>query len=261
MQQAKPDGIKVIARAAEVLRVLENEPGGLSLAQISRRTQLARSTVHRIVGAMQAESLVIPASPRGSYRLGPELTRLARTADGEFRQTVRPYIERLARGANEAVDLAVLNRDQVYFVDQVTVPNRLQAVSAVGESFPAHCTANGKALLASLAVKGLGNLLPRTLPSLTPNTIINRDRLLEELEGVRKCGYAFDREEHTVGICAVGATIHAAGRVIGAVSIPVPSARFADREESLAGMLLDTCAEISSTLGNEGLTGNGRQGP
>jgi DNA-binding IclR family transcriptional regulator len=49
----------------------------LSLAKIARRVELPRSTVHRIVTALEAESLVVPASPNGGYRLGPELARFA----------------------------------------------------------------------------------------------------------------------------------------------------------------------------------------
>ena len=89
-------GVQAIARAADVRRALEVEPGGLSLAKIAQRVELPRSTVHRIVTALEAESLVVPASPSGVYRLGSELA------------PVRPAIERLRYEADGTVDLAVL---------------------------------------------------------------------------------------------------------------------------------------------------------
>ena len=116
-QNGKTTGVQVIARATDVLRALEAEPGGLSLAKIARRVELPRSTVHRIVTALEAESLVVPASPSGGYRLGPELARFAASAGGELRELVRPFIEQLRYEADETVDLAVLNRDRVFFVD------------------------------------------------------------------------------------------------------------------------------------------------
>ncbi len=251
-QNGKTTGVQVIARATDVLRALEAEPGGLSLAKIARRVELPRSTVHRIVTALEAESLVVPASPSGGYRLGPELARFAASAGGELRELVRPFIEQLRYEADETVDLAVLNRDRVFFVDQVAAPHRLQALSAVGVSLPAHCTAIGKALLAGLTDEQVERLLPERLPAESTNTITDRTELLADLERVRASGVAYDREELTIGISAVGAAIRDASSVVAALSIPVPTARFAGQEERLAEMLLRTCAEVSATLGANG---------
>ena len=63
---------------------------------------------------------------------------------------------------------------------------------------------------------------------------------------------AYDREEFTIGISAVGAEVRDASGGVAALSIPVPTARFAGQEESLAEMLLRTCAEVSATLGANG---------
>jgi DNA-binding IclR family transcriptional regulator len=104
-RNGKTGGVQVIARATEVLRALEAEPGDWSLAGIAERVALARSTVHRIVTALEAEPLVVPVSPSGGYRLGPELARFAASAGGELRESVRPFIERLRHEADETVDL------------------------------------------------------------------------------------------------------------------------------------------------------------
>src|SRR5712664_2194545 len=69
--------VQVIARAAAILRALEEQPAGLSLGQIAQRVELARSTVQRIVAALAAEKLLIAASPTGRVRLGPTILRLA----------------------------------------------------------------------------------------------------------------------------------------------------------------------------------------
>jgi DNA-binding IclR family transcriptional regulator len=134
----------------------------------------------------------------------------------------------------------------------VAAPHRLQALSAVGVSLPAHCTAIGKALLAGLTDEQVERLLPERLPAETTNTIPDRTELLAELERVRASGVAYDREELTIGISAVGAAIRDAGSVVAALSIPVPTARFAGQEEHLSEMLLRTCAEVSATLGANG---------
>ena len=98
----------------------------------------------------------------------------------------------------------MLNRDRVFFVDQVAAPHRLQALSAVGVSLPASCAAIEKALLTGLTDEQVERLLPERLPAETPNTITDRAGLLADLERVRAGGVAYDREELTIGISAVG---------------------------------------------------------
>jgi DNA-binding IclR family transcriptional regulator len=240
--------VQAITRASRILAALEASPGGLSLAQIAQRVDLPRSTVHRIVKALTTERFLVPVSAAGGVRLGPRLAGLASAALGELRQQIRPHLERLSEEVNETVDLAVLDRDQVIFIDQVAAPHRLQAVSAVGARFPAHCTANGKALLAELDPEQVKALLPARLPRLTPNTITSRARLLEELERVRRDGVAFDNQEHTAGICAIGRTIPDGAGGRAAVTIPLPALRFEDREPLLEGALARTCARLAELL-------------
>jgi Bacterial transcriptional regulator len=82
---------------------------------------------------------------------------------------------------------------------------RAAAVDGPGGRYPAYCTANGRALLATLSEPALEAVLPRRLPRLTSHTITTRADLLAELARVRAAGIAFDREEHTERIRAVGA--------------------------------------------------------
>lgn len=244
--------MQVLRRAVQILRVLQGEAEGLSLSQIAARVTLPRSTVHRIVSALAQEGFVAPASPTGRVRLGPALASLGLAADRDLLLDVHPFLARLSREANETVDLAVLEYDHVLFVDHIGAPRRLRAVSAVGSTFPAHCTANGKVLLAALPDERIERLLPEQLEAFTPLTITERTRLLAELGEVRTAGVAFDREEHTVGICAVGALVHGPGGRRAAVTIPLPAQRFYGNEKRLAELLQRTCAEIDTALAPTG---------
>ena len=146
--------MQVIARAAAILRALENQASGLSLGQIAQRVGLARSTVQRIVAALQAEKLVIAASPNGRVRLGPTIQRLAASVGADFVSVARPFLVKLSKELHETVDLATVRKDHLVFIDQVIGPQRLRTVSAVGEAFPLYCTANGKAYLARAQRRG-----------------------------------------------------------------------------------------------------------
>lgn len=246
---ARQGGIQVISRAGQILRALASERDGLSLSQLSLRVGLPRSTVHRIVSALEIEGLTAPASLNGRYRLGSEFVRLARTQHGDLRAEMHPLMQRLSGEVQETVDLSILTGDRASFVDQIGAPHRLRAVSAIGASFPAHGTANGKALLAAQTDVQVRGLLPERLEALTPNTITSRAALIEALAEVRRSGYAVDHEEHTLGISAIGATVSDRFGVVAAISIPVPTQRFEGNEATLAAALVRTCEEASERLG------------
>jgi DNA-binding IclR family transcriptional regulator len=237
-EEARGNGIQVIARAAEMLRLLQAHPDGLNQAEIGEWLGMARSTVSRILNALDDEGLVASRAARGRYRLGPEIARMATTVRRSVVIDVHPFMEELSRELEETVDLSILDGDRATFVDQVVSPHRLRAISAVGESFPLHCCANGKALLANLPPEALARAAPSRLARLTANTITTPAALRKELERVRTEGVAYDREEQTEGICAVGAVLKGVSGEMVAVSVPVPAQRFYRREAELARALL-----------------------
>ncbi len=241
--------VQVIARAATILRALEDENAGLSLGQIAQRVNLARSTVQRIVAALETESLVIAATPNGRVRLGPAILRLAASVRSDFIAAARPFLERLSAELQETVDLAVVKKDHLVFIDQVIGPQRLRTVSAVGETFPLHCTANGKAYLAQLSEAGVEKLIGRTFEPRTPNTITRIEALIEELAKVRaNNGIAIDREEHSLGICAAGVSLRDPLGNSVAISVPVPSQRFVDQQATIVARLLATKRAMETNM-------------
>jgi len=232
--------VQVIARAAAILRALEDEANGLSLGQIAQRVNLARSTVQRIVAALEAENIVIAASPNGHVRLGPTIQRLAASVQADFVSIARPFLTKLSNELRETVDLAIVKRDRLVFIDQVIGSQRLRTVSAVGETFPLHCTANGKAYLACLEDAQIEKSIGRTYKARTPQTITRLDALLADLKAARKSGVAFDREEHTLGICAAGVALRDLRGNFVAISVPVPLPRFDANQRKIAERLLAT---------------------
>jgi DNA-binding IclR family transcriptional regulator len=241
--------IQVITRAISVLRALEGEPEGLSLGQIAQRVSLARSTVQRIVDALRAEQFVISASPTAGVRLGPALIRLAASASVEFDHITRPIMVELSQAVGETVDLSVLKGNSAIFTDQIQGRHRLRAVSTIGESFPLHCTANGKALLSVLSSDKFERLLKSPLARMTANTITKPAELLKQIEICRRTGIAIDDEEHTEGISALGTGfVDPLGRAI-ALSIPVPTTRFKRIHHELGARLLVARQRIREALG------------
>jgi DNA-binding IclR family transcriptional regulator len=181
-------------------------------------------------------------------RLGPTILRLAASVRSDFIALARPHLEKLSEDLQETVDLATVKKDHLVFIDQVIGSHRLRTVSAVGETFPLYCTANGKAYLAQLTDAAVEALVGKSFPARTPRTITKLDALLAELKTVRATGVGYDREEHAAGICAVGVALHDPLGNAVAVSVPVPSARFAELEQQIAERLLATKRALETSM-------------
>ncbi len=241
---AKPkDGIQVIARAAAVLRALKDCQTGLSLGQIADRVALPRSTVQRIVAALIDERLLIATRAAG-VRLGPELQALAEAARTNTVDLCRPHLAALMAATGETVDLSVLRGGQMVFLDQVQGSHRLRAVSSVGEHFALTTTANGRAALSilpedqatALALAEWGPAGGR-LPD-----------LLARLALARKLGFAEDNDDHTEGISAIGIAFRDFGGEVFAISLPIPTSRFAERRAQVTAALLAVQADLDGVL-------------
>ena len=239
-------GIRVISRAADILEVLKSQENGLSLGEIARETDLPRATVQRIIGAMESERLVISGPGPGTIRLGPAFLGVTATALLDIQSIVRPYLSDLSAQLSETVDLSVLVGTTIVFIDQVAArQQRLHAISSVGAEFPAHACAPGKVLLASRPDEDIYALYADGMDMMTAHTVENLMELSEEIDLVRKAGYAADKEEHSRGICAVSALIRIDERRAAAVSIPVPAQRFYDDETKYISAICDCCGEIN----------------
>ena len=240
-------GVQVISRAAEILRILKKDNSGLSLGQIAERVHLPRSTVQRIVNALLAERLVMASSAEGGLRLGSEIQSLAAAGRINMAELVRPVLTDLCKRTEETVDLAVFRDDHMVFVDQVVGSHRLRTVSAVGEVFPMTTTANGKAALALLDDDVVVGLAAPELKALGDKARPVSE-FLKEIEDIRVKGIAWDRNEHTDGISAAGFAFKDPMGLIYAVSVPVPSHRFSPLEDQLTILLLEARASVFRLL-------------
>ncbi|MFV0333377.1 MAG: IclR family transcriptional regulator [Tropicimonas sp.] len=231
-------GIQVIARAAAILRTLGEVQTGMSLGQIAERVSLPRSTVQRIVGALQREGFVISDASGGGLRLGPALNSLSEAAQYNIVEHCRLLLTELVQKTGETADLSVLRGAGMIFLDQVAGTHRLRTVSAVGEAFPLTSTANGRACLAMLpeekAKKLVENELERT------GAADGLARIMARLDSVRKSGLAYDIDEHTPGISAIGFAFRDWSGDLLAISVPVPSSRFEQTREIVEAQLRRT---------------------
>lgn len=221
--------MSIFGRAATILNIVAEGRGQLTLTDLSNRSGLPRSTVHRIVQELEREYFVIRQSHAGGYSLGPGVLKFGMNSHLTLVAGMRPTLISLAQAVNENVELAVFSGREVLVVDQVVSTARLQAVTKIGKSFSLHGSCIGKSLLAQLPESKLREVLPATLTAHTAHTITDLDTFLRELEEVRRTGIAYDREEHDLGISAVATTVHSPTGITHAVAIVAPTVRFDSR--------------------------------
>ena len=239
-------GIQVIARAADILRALKTSQSGMSLGQIAQRVDLPRSTVQRIVNALQQESFIITDSQGGGLRLGPELNALAEATRYNIVEYCRLLLTELTQSTGETSDLSVFRRDAMIFLDQVPGTHRLRTVSAVGEAFPLSSTANGRACLSLMEEYKAQQLVQNEWDRWGVKG--DMDAVLADLRKIRAVGMAFDEDHHTPGISAIGFAFKDWFGDLHAISVPVPSSRYADKKAEIEEALKKTAAHVKKRM-------------
>lgn len=247
----KNSGIQVIARAAAVMRALGGNPKGLSLAAIAHIVELPRSTVQRIITALETEYLVESLGARGGFRLGPALGQLINQTQSDIISMVRPFICELSLLVGESVTLASLIGDKIYVVERIVSERELRIVFPIGIQPPSYATASGKVLLANLNSETVAALLPDSLPTFTPQTL-DKAALLAQLENIRLSGIAKDQEEYIEGICSVAVLINT---YLGnyAISVVAPACRTHLRADRFEAALIECKESIERMIGSSSL--------
>lgn len=223
--------------------------------ELSERTGLNRSTVYRLLSALEGEGLVQSAG-NGRYRLGSELAILGSLAlrQMDLRSIAQPFLRDLAAASGETVDLEVLHGAQTLIIDEVSDDHLLSTASNIGTLYPANCASTGKILLAFLPNEQLEAILANDLLACGPASITDPELLRAELDVVRQRGYATSYDELEIHLHAFGAAIFDhQGLAVAAISVSGPAARMPrEREAEIAALVQATCHAISNQLGYRG---------
>lgn len=245
--------MQTVDRAITVLQILARR-GEAGVNEVARDIAVHRSTVSRLLGALEGRGLVEQVGHRGRYRLGVGLIPLVgAVADRlDIVRQGRPACERLATELGETVSVAVRQDQWAVNLDQVRGPAAVSTYNWVGQLTPLHCTSNGKVLLAFSSAPT--DRIPGTLSRFTARTVTDPTAFRRELASVRTTGIGRAIEEYEVGLNAVAAPVRDGfGSVIAAVSASGPAYRLTpDRIEEVVPALRAAAAEISRQMGFAG---------
>jgi DNA-binding IclR family transcriptional regulator len=246
------ESVRAVDRALEILLCFTQEKPVLSLTEIADEVGISKSTVHRLLATLECKRFLLRDSATGKYHLGFRFLEMASQVFEDVDQHwALPYLQHLAVGCGETVDLAVLDDDHVIYLQVVESNQRVKIAATKGQRLPAFCTATGKAILANLPEEQVNKILGLGLARYTENTPLVLENLKVDLDETRKRGFAISEQEYEKDINAVAAPILSTdGYPIAAIAIAGPSFRLTrERMVALGHIIQKEIIAITSEVG------------
>lgn len=252
MSAVEASSVPAVARAAAILSTLA-EAGGqpLSVSELARRLGLPKSSTANLCLALEAERMVTRQD--AGYQLGRRLVELGGAYLTSIDQIREFYAacRQQTHIKDQTARVAVLDGMDVLYLARYDGSQPIRLTANIGDRFPAHCTATGKALLAQLPLAVLDERLRghRQLVALTEKSITDPARLRAVLEEVREAGYAIDDEETTPGVTCHAIAVPGAHTDSDPFAVSVTSVTTA-LDDTLRKALLEELHAIGDALGN-----------
>jgi DNA-binding IclR family transcriptional regulator len=225
-RRAMPLDDSVFGRTLRVIEAFGDDDLALSLAELVGRTELPKSTVHRIAHGLVERGWLERTDER--YALGIRLFELGQRVQlqrFDLHEIAIPFMEDLYEATHEIVNLGVLDGTDVIYLAKIGGHRRVPISTRLGGRLPAHCTALGKAMLAFSPDDVRSSVRSAKLVAKTSRSITDPAALEAELLRIARERTAVDREELVAGVVCVAAPVFRDDAVIAAVSVTGPKAR------------------------------------
>lgn len=243
-------------RLFELLETMCAHGQPFSLGDAIEATGWPKPSVHRMLGQLESGGLLAREPDGRRYTPAPRLLRLAEsTLSAGTQHGVRHAVLRqLVADIGESCNLTALSGAEVIYLDRVESAFPLRMELRPGTRVPLHCSASGKLFLACLPGPRRHALLEGLpLQRYTAQTLVTRETLDEELERIRRDGYAVDAEEYVQGLVCVAVPVRAPGQgaVRCAVALQAPAARMPmERALQQLARLQEGAQALGRTLGS-----------
>lgn len=248
--------VQAVNRALAILEALAKAGSPMALTTLSAELKLNISTVHRLLATLIVAGFVEQEVDSGKYKLGLKVFEIGNSVIKNLNipKVAKPYLKELVEKFNETINLAVLDGNEVVYIDQVESKNVVKMMAKPGTRGPAYCTGAGKILLSKLTPNEINTLFANyDFIKHTANSAGSLEELQDKLAEVRRQGYSIDREEMENGVrCAAAPIFNHEGNLVAAVSLSGPSNRLSYHflTEKVVPELLQVTQNISKLLGN-----------
>lgn len=244
-----------LSKSMAVLDLVAAEGRPLGLVEVTERLGLAKPTAHRIMRQLEDEGLLKREPFRDRYSVGPRLCTLSINALTSAVQSgvVHAILADVVSRLGETCNIGMLDRAEVVYVDRVECDWPLRLQLSPNSRVPAHCTANGKLLLAFQSERTRTRLIESMpLVRFTENTITDPQHLLRECRKIRDNDYAINVQEYHLGLIGIAVPIRDAdGCVIAGLAMhsPLPRMNIDAMRESLP-VLREAAARMGLSMSN-----------
>lgn len=249
----KKKTIQSIDKATNILNFICKNGNDCRLTEISNGLDIKKSTLSGLLSTMEYNKLIYQNPETLKYSLGIKLYEYGKIYEKDFslKKIVRPYLEKLGKEFGEGVYFAVESNYQVFYVDRVEANYSLRLTTKPGNSDPLYCTAMGKVILAFQSQEYFDEYLNKSeRVKLTENTLVTKDELKNEIELIKKSGYALDNEEVEKDLICVAAPVFGKKRkFIGVIAISGPVNRInSEYFDSMKKSVPEVANQISNIL-------------
>lgn len=225
--------VLTVQKAIDVLNLFKNHQK-LAFVEIQEILKLSKATLFRILYTLEYNKY-LARDKHGRYELGINMYILGSQVSESniLRKHASDHLEYLSNKTNLTAHLGILEGYEVIIIDKHYPPNNIKMVSRIGGPVPAHCTGQGKALLAFSPQEKVEKIIGYYgMTKYTPNTITTLDNLLLELERIRQNGYAIDNSEHEKHIKCIAVPLLNKEKIEAAISITGVAAEFVDEKKA-----------------------------
>ncbi|UOF90666.1 IclR family transcriptional regulator [Fodinisporobacter ferrooxydans] len=250
-----PDGQRntAIDKTLSILEMVASTEEGIALAELAKRLDMPKSTVHRLMETLKSRDYVEYDPANEKYIVGLRAVEIGVSGlmNLESVDVAKPYLSDLALSTGETSFFAVYNNGEIVYLYKTEGTRSIRTTAQLGMRKPVHCTGLGKAILSSFSVEEVDKILNvKGMSKFTERTITSRREFHEELSRVRLNGYAVDREETEIGLTCFAVPIYNyTGRAIGGISIAGPNVRMFENQKAFVQKLKDAALHISRRLG------------
>lgn len=243
--------IRAADRVCDILDLLLEDTGGVSLVQVAEVTALPKSSAFRYLATLEARRFV-ERDDDGNYRLGLAFLPFQSRQLELLTQRARPRLEQLRNKFEETVNLGMLDGNRVTYLDIVESQRSVRLAARPRDRDRIHSTALGKAIAAHLPVERVRDILATEgMPRLTAATITDTQAYLTEIAEVRERGWALDDGENEPdGRCVAVPLV--GSRLPLAVSVSAPASRLPVQQVAeVATVLADVAAHLTEDFGGQ----------
>ncbi|WP_428687377.1 IclR family transcriptional regulator [Roseibium sp.] len=243
-----------ISKALEMLNCFSRKRPEIGLSEFVRLTGRDKATVHRHLVELEQNGFLEQHPVTRAYRLGPAILRLTgvREATNPVRSILRPVVTGLAQETGELAHASLLQGQMLspvfHFDPQM---HGIKVNFDEAELLPLHATSSGLAVLAFAEERLRKEVLAANLDAFTPNTIVDPEKLTPLIASARRTGLSHLDRTYDEEVTSQGAPVFgAAGEVIGALSVAVPSVRAQpDRLSEISVALATAARSATRSLG------------